>query len=177
MRVAPIVAFLLLGAACAAEPTPPPIVPVRSEAAQLGIRLQLDSPRSIVREGEAIEVIASVANERDEAVTLWSSSAGGPIAFGVLRLQDGLVAESDWTDDGVAYELPPGEPVTYPFQKSASWAPGDPDAAFQREYAADPELHLPPGRWRIEAVLHGVLGDRDGPSTVVVAVIEVIVTE
>ena len=124
--------------------------------------------------------MTSVLNERGDPVTLWSSGHG-PVAFGIFRLEDGLTAEPDWTDDGVAHELPPGEPVRYPFQKSASWSPGDPDEAFMRAHAADPVLHLPPGHWRIEARLHGVLDhgelDHDGPQIMLSVTIEVVVTD
>jgi hypothetical protein len=179
-RVAPLLGVMLLGAACSAEPPPPAPGPVREEATQEGIRLQLETPRSIVRTDEEIEVLTSVVNERGDPVTLWSSGHG-PVAFGIFRLEDGLTAEPDWTDDGVAYELPPDETVSYPFQKSASWSPGDPDAGFMRAYAADPVLHLPPGHWRIEARLHGVLDhgelDHDGPQIMLSVTIEVVVTD
>ena len=167
---------MLLGAACSAEPPPPPIGPVRSEATQQGVALRLESPRSVVRAEDAIDVITSVVNERAEPQTLFSSSSG-PVAFGITRLEDGLTAELDWEDDCAPHELAPGEPVDYPFQKSGSWSEEDPDADFMREYAADPDLHLPPGRWRIEARLHGVLGECGGPPVMLSTTIEVTVTK
>jgi hypothetical protein len=44
------------------------------------------------------------------------------------------------------------------FVKTAVYSEGDPHAAWIEAYAADPELRLPAGTWRLTATLYGYLG-------------------
>jgi hypothetical protein len=48
-----------------------------------------------------------------------------------------------------------------PYVKSVGWSNDDPDAALYRAFAADPKLHLPPGRWRVTAEVSGFLAPCD----------------
>jgi hypothetical protein len=45
-----------------------------------------------------------------------------------------------------------GEPAEMGFQKSIGYAENDPDAAFYASYFDDPELRLPPGRYRLTVI-------------------------
>ncbi len=175
-RRAVALTLLVILTACSEEPAPAPVVPARDEAAQHGLRIELSTARAVVRHGEPVELVAIVTNERSEPVTL-SSSGVGPVAFGVARVADGLSAGDDWTDDCGPYELPAGEPVTYPFGRTGSgWIEVRPAVALLP--LGDDRLFLRPGRWRIQARLHGGLGPDCGePFVDVVATIDVVVTE
>jgi hypothetical protein len=170
-------ALLVILAACSEEPAPAPAVPARDVATQHGLRIELSTSRSVVRLGEPVELVAVVTNELGEPVTLGSSGTG-PVAFGVVRLSDGLTAGDDWTDDCVPHDLPADDPVAFPFGRAGSgWNEVRPEMGLLPR-PEDERLFLRPGQWRIQARLHGGLGPRCGqPSVDVVATIEVLVAE
>ncbi len=170
---------LLLAACGSGElPTDPPADLPRSNVAVAdGFTLAVTVDEPIVPAGDPIVVEASLAFTGPGDATL-SGSGGGPVAFSVTRPSDGLTSgEPAWTDDCVPVEFPAGEAKRYPFQKSGGFSGDEPNAGFLREYFSQPELILPVGRWRVDVVAVGAIGENcSGPALDLRTWIEVEVT-
>ncbi len=149
------VATALLFVGCAVIPYPGP---VSDRTSGSNFVLQLDVARGGFRAGEAIEPRATLTYTGPEAsVPVWGSSSG-IIGFGIST-DDARSAGPGYRDDCKPYAaLVSGRPLEVAFYKSGGYAAKDPNAAFYRDYFADPILRLPTGTWRIAAETRFYMG-------------------
>jgi len=64
---------------------------------------------------------------------------------------------------GICHDVRKDEAVVVPYRKSGGHAEqGDPNIPVMNEFLRDPELHFPPGRWRITAIADFTLACGDG---------------
>lgn len=182
MRHPLVVTIVVLGAGCGSQPsTPrsaPSLQPLAGEARDGSFTLTVRAEEAEVGVADEIHVSATLGHDEDGEVLL-TGSGSGLVQFSVTRLDDGLTSGPPvHTDDCVRYVIPPDEPLTVPFSKSSGYAPEDPNADFLEIYVADPELRLPAGRWRIEAIASAFIGpDCGGEQLGMTAAVEVTVTD
>ena len=167
-------AAVLLGS-CTNEPPPAP-TPLTAVAANEGFVLSMAVPTDRFAVGQAIDVRTTLTwTGPDPTVTIWGSGMG-PVGFlyeeltGRQRKIGGLM-----TSDCARHPYERGVATPIPVGKSAAWSADDPDAAFFQEFANDPLLHLPAGRWRIVADMSGYLVpcEANAPSVTLRAVLEI----
>lgn len=89
--------------------------------------------------------------------SIWGSGMG-PVSFvltevGGRRRTMGGVMSADCSQR----EFARGVAADVPFQKAGAYSENDPDAAFYRDYYADPSLHLPVGDWQLQVSASGYL--------------------
>ena len=168
-----VVAALLCG--CSTEPSPDATPPTAVAQGQ-GFVLAMALPTDHFAPGQAIDVRTTLAwTGRAPNVTIWGSGTG-PVGFlfeeltGRHRKMGGLM-----TSDCSNHSYARGVATPIPLAKTASWNGDDPDGAFFEEFAKDPLLHLPTGRWRITAELGGYLAQcaMDAPGISLQAVLEI----
>jgi hypothetical protein len=128
--------------------------PVESTTQNDLFRLTIRAGRATYRTDEAIAPVEAVltytGTQPDFAA--WGA-AGGPVSFS-LRQLDGPLHQEATSDDVCGYQLmTPGETITVSFMKSGGFDPAASDGDFWSRYFADPDLHLPVGRWLISAAL------------------------
>jgi len=115
--------------------------------------LTITSPHSVWATGDAIgtQAVLSV-NGVNGPVTL-SGSGNGPVVFGLEQLDGTSKIDGIWSADCRlgGYSVAAGHPLQYEFSKSGGFDPKGPDGTFWRDFFADPQLHLPPGTWRLTA--------------------------
>jgi hypothetical protein len=98
--------------------------------------------------------------------------------FGMEQLDGDLAMGPGWNEPCLNHQLRAGEPLIVPYEKSAGWSQGDPNANFYRDWSADPLLHLPAGTWLVTAysdfsVGIGCAGERvQMQAAIVITVIE-----
>ncbi|MGZ3632490.1 MAG: hypothetical protein ACXWQ6_09380 [Candidatus Limnocylindrales bacterium] len=142
-------------------PTPTPTVAptasigaVESSAQDDLFRLTIRAGRATYRTNEAIapvEAVLTYTGTQPDFAT-WGA-AGGPVSFS-LRQLDGPLHQEATSDDVCGYQLmAPGETLSVPFFKSGGFDPAASEGDFWSRYFADPQLHLPAGRWLISAGL------------------------
>jgi hypothetical protein len=118
--------------------------------------LTLYSPRSTWTTEDAIEITATLNYDGDEP-EVEIGGGGGPIVFSLVQLEGGNAVLGGGQDlPCLRYQLGPNAPLVWPFQKAGGV---DEEPPFDRAFFDDPELHLPPGRWEVRAVLE--YGDQD----------------
>ncbi len=113
--------------------------------------LTLSSPRSTWTTEDAIEITAMLSYDGDRPQVEISGGAG-PVVFTLVQLEGGDAALLEGAQHlpCLHVSLGPDSPLVWPYQKTGvvdSYPP------FDRAFFDDPELHLPPGRWEIRAVL------------------------
>jgi hypothetical protein len=168
-----IVAALVVGCSSDAQPDASPPTAI---AEGQGFVLAMAVPTDRFALGQAIDVRTTLTwTGAAPNGTIWGSGMG-PVGFLFQELTGrkrsiGGVMTADCSrhsyDRGVATAIRLG--------KSAAWSADDPDAAFFQEFAADPVLHLPAGRWRIIADLSGFLAqcDANAPGISLKAALEI----
>ena len=133
-------------------------------------------PTDHFAQGQAIDVRTTLTwTGSAPKATIWASGMG-PVGFlyeeltGRKRTIGGVM-----TADCAQHLYDRGVVSPIPIGKSVGWSEDDPDAAFLREFARDPLLHLPAGRWRITAEVDGLLApcDADAPALKLRAVLEI----
>ena len=168
-------AALLLVVACSNEPSPQASPPT-AMAQDQGFVLVMAVPTDHVADGQAIDVRTTLTwTGPAPKATIWGSGMG-PVGFlyeeltGRKRTMGGVM-----TADCAQHLYGRGVVNAIPIGKNVGWSEDDPDAAFFREFARDPLLHLPAGRWRITAALDGLLGpcDANPPAINLKAVLEI----
>ncbi|HEX5823288.1 MAG TPA: hypothetical protein VFY18_02410 [Candidatus Limnocylindrales bacterium] len=173
IRAGLIVLAMLIGS-CASQPSPEPTPPTAIAQGQ-GFVLAMAFPADHFAPGDAIDVKTTLAWIGPAPnVTVWGSGMG-PIGFmfeeltGRHRMMGGAM-----TADCVRHPFPQGV-TAIPLTKSGGWTGDDPDAVFYSSFYADPQLHLPAGRWRITAELDGTLAEcaMDAPGVSLKAVLEI----
>jgi hypothetical protein len=161
--------------ACSSEPSPDPSPPT-AVAEGKGFVLMMAVPTDHFGEGQAIDVRTTLTwTGPAPRATIWGSGMG-PVGFlyeeltGRKRTVGGVM-----TADCAQHLYDRGVVTPIPIGKSVGWSEDDPDAPFLREFARDPLLHLPAGRWRISADLDGLLApcDADAPAIKLQAVLEI----
>jgi hypothetical protein len=144
---------------CAGPSDPSEVVdgePAVAEAEGQGFVLTLRAEDPTVRQGQEIHVAATIASQDGDAVLTGSGS--GIVFFSVTRLEDGLTSgPPGWRLDCREHVVP-DEPMEIPFAKSGGIIGNEPHVGFLRSYFADPDLTLPAGTWRIDAMTHGSIG-------------------
>jgi hypothetical protein len=168
-----LVTAALLGG-CSSEP--PPATPPAAIAQGDGFVLAMTVPTDHFALGEAIDVRTSLtwAGPAPNAA-IWGSGSG-PVVFlfeeltGRRRMIGGAM-----TADCARHPYVQSVATPIPFHKSGGWNADDPDAAFYREFFADPLLRLPAGRWRVMADLEGLLAEcaANAPRVSLKAVLEI----
>lgn len=158
-----LVIGLILTACGSADP--PADLPRSNVATGDGFTLAVMVDEPVVSSGDPIAIEASLAFNGPGNATL-SGSGSGPVAFSVTRPSDGLTSgEPAWTGDCARLEFAAGEAKRYPFQKSGGFSGDEPNAGFLREYFSQPELRLPVGRWRVDVIAVGAIGEEcSGPT-------------
>jgi len=118
--------------------------------------LTMSSPRSTWTTEDAIEITATLSYDGDE-LEVEIGGGGGPVVFSLVQLEGGNAVLGGGQDlPCLRYPLGPDEPLVWPFQKAGLI---DDEPPFDRAFFDDPELHLPPGRWEVRAVLQYGIGD------------------
>jgi hypothetical protein len=118
-------------------------------ASQDGLTITISVPRDTYRVGELIEPVATLTyrGPEDEVELV---SPFGPLGFGVEREGGPRVSPASWRINACEpTTLRRDATLTQPFVKSFGFSSADPDHAFFNDFAADPDLRLPPGIWRI----------------------------
>jgi hypothetical protein len=105
---------------------------------------------------EPIDVVASFTYLGPNA-TERVFHAASPVGFRIEEIGGTRVMGGGMDLPCLFTDVESGVPETVPFAKSGS--PTDGEAGFDRAWYADPELRLPPGRWRIVANLWVSLGE------------------
>ena len=153
-----MVAVLLL-AGCSSEPSAEPTPPT-AVAQGNGYILAMALPADRFAEGDAIDVRTTLTWTGPAPKGVIWGSGSGMVAFSFAELTGryrtiGAVT----TDDCAKHEFAQGIATPIPFGKSGGWTDEDPDAPFFEAFFRDPQLHLPPGRWRITARANGFLAE------------------
>jgi hypothetical protein len=133
--------------------------PVEAKAIAHGFVLEMSMPKAVYAAGEPIPVTTTLTwTGADPRTTVWTFG-GGPVTFEIKQLDGPLFAEGAvHTADCGPKEFARDVVNPIPFQKSGAWDHGDPNAAFYRQYFADPVLRLPPGRWQLRVGTVGQIG-------------------
>jgi hypothetical protein len=115
-------------------------------------------PRTTYHAGEVIEV-DTTATYVGSAAKVTASSEWESLVVFTLEQLDGPRDMLDPVSDLMCrqIDLVRGVPIDVRFQKSGGYLGTDPLAPFWKQYFADRQLHLPPGRWRIVAKLEAAL--------------------
>jgi len=130
---------------------PVPATGVEDNAIDAPFSLRIRAESASYRFGEGIQVTAwltySGPKEREEL----AASFSGIVLYSWEQLDGPLRREAGYRLNCQSYAINRGQPIRIPFAKSGAFSGEDPDAAFWRQYFADPDFHLPVGRYRIHA--------------------------
>lgn len=173
--VSPVLAVALV--ACSG-PAPEPTDSAAFAADREGdFELTIASDRSQYRTSDVIPVLATLTYHGAGESTLSGPSAG-PIGFTVIRVTDGLTpGEPGFRLDCGSHEFREGASMRTDFRKSGGITDDTPNVDFVEAYFADPELHLPTGRWRVIALTAASLDACGGPPLSLRVEIEITVTD
>ncbi|GIP39054.1 hypothetical protein J31TS4_23340 [Paenibacillus sp. J31TS4] len=155
-----VLVLALMFAACsnengkAPQPTLDPIVKKRMDEPKLvhkddQFEMKLNIQKTKFKVGEPIQYSTSLTYVGDnDFITLW-----GPRTYIVFSLTDGkkLTMEGANTTELASTKLIRGETKEYPFSKSGSYSPTDPDADFWKQFYTEADLILPAGTYLIAA--------------------------
>jgi hypothetical protein len=138
------------------DASPSPTGGVSASARNGDFTFILSSPRSVWTTADDIQITATLSYTGDEdQVEIYGG--GGPVIFSLRQLEGGTAElHGDQEVPCLPYALAPGSPLVWPFVKFGSL---DDPPPFDRAFFKDPDLHLPPGRWEVRALLDYQLGD------------------
>lgn len=160
-------AVLVLGCGQTVPVSPEAVTgPIRASAADQGFRLTATLPADRFAAGQAIDVATELVYEGPNVgASIWSSGSG-PVFFALEQLDGPLEMGGGMNLDCSEHELRRGVPLRPPFSKSGGFTAEDPNAEFYRRFYVDPALRLPAGRWRVKAIVSGLLApcDANAPS-------------
>jgi len=129
-----------------AEATAAPALVASASAELAGYRTTIATDRTVFRAADAVPITTTLTYVGPAAASAWWGSGSGPIRFLVEQLDGPIRTGGLMTADcGGPHPMPRGVASTVPFVKSGP-ATGVPDGWFD-----DPQIHLPPGLWRITA--------------------------
>lgn len=100
--------------------------------------------------------------------TTWGP-ADGPVSFSFTELTGQRAMGGADLDGCFPKEFPRGQAIQIPYRKGEGRVDFGPPA-FHDAWFADPALHLPPGRWRLQVLVNGSLApgcDRAGRSLMI----------
>ncbi|HYI22253.1 MAG TPA: hypothetical protein VEX62_06415 [Candidatus Limnocylindrales bacterium] len=107
---------------------------------------------------------------------LTSISGSGPVAFRFTA--EGIVVEPARPASCERFAIASDVPIPTGIERSGSISPDDGSHPFDADWFRDPELHLPPGAWRIEAIAEFYVGsDCEGPLHVLNAGVDLTVVD
>jgi hypothetical protein len=130
--------------------TAPSSGPVGAADVDGPFRLELVLPRATWSTSEPVEAQATLRYLLPGTVELGGSGAG-VLGYSALELDGTRRMDAAWQGDCARWPLGGGAPITTGLVKSGGWSGDDPNAAFYEAFFADPEYHLPAGRWLITA--------------------------
>ena len=135
------------------KPTGPELTgnPLRAEDTDGSFVLSLASVQDRYRAGQLIEIDATVSYTGSAAEVVALGSSHSLVGFALEGGDPPVLITPAYTSDCAPHSITPAQPLTYPFSKSGSSSPDDPDIAFRQSYFADRELRLPAGTWTIRA--------------------------
>lgn len=135
------------------EPTGPEVTgnPLRAEDTDGAFVLSLAATQDRYRAGQLIEIVATLSYIGSKAEVVALGSSHSLVGFALEGGDPPVLIVPAFTTDCAPHRITPGQPLIYPFSKSGSSSPGDPDYAFRQSYFADQELRLPAGTWTIRA--------------------------
>lgn len=124
--------------------------------------LRITAPRAQWAADEPIQISASLTYDGPlDQLELWASRSG-PIHFAVFELDGDRVMAGGSTSECARHSIAQGAPLVKPYAKSGGVSGEDPHDAFYREFLADPQFHLPRGRWEVIAYAAFAVGDCHG---------------
>jgi hypothetical protein len=155
-----------------APPSPePPSATARTSDFELTFHL----PRSIWRTSDSIEGEAVLSLLDPELATI-SGSGSGPMAFRFTA--DGVVVDPVRPASCERMAVSVDAPIRSGIVRSGVASPDDGRHPFGADWFRDPELHLPPGNWRIEAIAEFHIGpDCQGPAQILSAGVDLTVVD
>ena len=135
------------------ESSAPDNGPVTTTDTDGDFELTTRSAHAHYRDGEPIDVEASLAYLGPDPTVEICHDRGGPIMFGIREKVFGAIDLSPASRLMFDHStLTRDVPVTKPFAKSGGFPGDDPAAASFRAFFADSILRLPPGTWHVYAV-------------------------
>jgi hypothetical protein len=94
----------------------------------------------------------------------YGTPGGGPIFFSFDQLDGDRQIEGRGPPNCTWRTLESGQPISQPIEKSGTgFGPSARPSDFDRWFATDPEVHLPPGWWRITAAVQAWHATCPGP--------------
>ena len=148
-------AAICLVAGCGADTTMPSLGPTsareRAEDVVGSFRLVFELPRATWRTVEPIDGVASLEVGGGIGKDI-GGSGGGLLGFDFVEANGTRSMTSIWSADCAPYRLEPGRPMKSAIKKSGGFSADEPNAAFYRDFLADPIIRLPAGDWTITAV-------------------------
>jgi hypothetical protein len=180
----PVVAVVLIGTVLVALAQVGPLSPgvnntngpVVATTTDGPFELTIRSTKARYAPSEPIDIDASLTYlGGDEALIRHAQGAsmpginaqrpGGPIGFGTREPVVGdLRLSPSWRESCEQTNLPGGQPLTIPFEKSAAWSGDDPRSQDYSQYLRDPVLRLQAGTWNVYAVAEFVRAECGFPA-------------
>jgi hypothetical protein len=135
------------------EPTGPEVTgsPLRSEDTQGSFVLSVEATQDRYRAGQLIEIVATLSYTGAEAEVVALGSGNSLVVFALEGGDPPVQIDPAYTTDCFPHRVTPTQPLIFPFGKSGSSSPEDPDYAFRQAYFLDQELRLPAGTWTVRA--------------------------
>ena len=130
---------------------------IRAEDRDRGFLLTISAPRQVWASGQPIAVSSEFSYLGPGATEVWGPGPGPHVGFDVVELTGHRKMQAIWLLACQSWTMT-RLPITTPFRKGGGYSDDDPDAAFYRQYFADPEFRLPAGRWQITATAPFSLG-------------------
>ena len=121
------------------------------------------SSRTYVEDEPVIAVARFHYRGTGTGARLYGSSSG-PIFFSIEQVDGDIDMTAGGHDDCPPHDFVRGRPLKTAFRKSGGYTFDDPDADFWEAFLADPLLRLPPGQYRLSALVGLHAGEGcDGP--------------
>jgi hypothetical protein len=135
------------------EPTGPEVTgsPLRAEDTEGSFVLSMEATQDRYRAGQLIEIVAKLSYTGDKAEVVALGSGNSLVVFALEGGDPPVRIDPAFTTDCAPHRLTPAKPLVFPFGKSGSSSPDDPDYAFRQAYFSDQKLRLPAGTWTIRA--------------------------
>lgn len=153
VAVAVVIAGLSLRPSAVEPGASGPPGPVQAATDDGVFRLGLATPHAVYAPGDAIEPIATVTYLGPDAEVRMSHAAQA-IGFRIEEVGGERATGGGTRLPCRSTHLLKGEPIAQPFLKH-----GSPDEVFDQAWYEDPVLRLPPGTWRVVAMLNSTVGE------------------
>jgi hypothetical protein len=140
-----------------------PAAGVEGTDADAAFTLRIRAESVEYRFGEPIQIRAWLMYLGPKDQELLAGSFSGIVLYSWEQLNGPLRRGNSLRLNCQPYVINRGQPIDIPFGKNGAFSGDDPDAAFWRQYFADPAFRLPVGRYRIHAKTFFYIGDCRGP--------------